>query len=386
MKNTKPLNDVIVLDLTRVLAGPYCTMILADLGAEVIKVERPDVGDDSRAFGPFINGKSAYFISLNRGKKSMVLNLKMEKDLKVFKELIKKVDVLVENFRPGTMDRLGLGYEDLKVINPRLIYAASSGFGHSGPYSKKAAYDMIVQAAGGMMSITGQPGGPPVRVGASIGDITAGLFTAIGINAALYQRQQTGVGQKIDVAMLDAQVAILENAIARYIVTKEPPKPLGTRHPSITPFEAFKAADEWVIIAVGNDALWARFCESVRREELIEDPDFATNAKRTENYSKLKPIMDEIIAQRTAAEWIRDLDKVGIPVGPINTVDKLFTDPQVKARQMLVEVDDSVAGRVITAGNPIKMSSFADESSRKAAPELGEHTEEIVRRFLGQGE
>ncbi len=386
MKNTKPLNDVIVLDLTRVLAGPYCTMILADLGAEVIKVERPDVGDDSRAFGPFINGKSAYFISLNRGKKSMVLNLKMEKDLKVFKELIKKVDVLVENFRPGTMDRLGLGYEDLKVINPRLIYAASSGFGHSGPYSKKAAYDMIVQAAGGMMSITGQPGGPPVRVGASIGDITAGLFTAIGINAALYQRQQTGVGQKIDVAMLDAQVAILENAIARYIVTKEPPKPLGTRHPSITPFEAFKAADEWVIIAVGNDALWARFCESVRREELIEEPDFATNAKRTENYSKLKPIMDEIIAQRTAAEWIRDLDKVGIPVGPINTVDKLFTDPQVKARQMLVEVDDSVAGRVITAGNPIKMSSFADESSRKAAPELGEHTEEIVRRFLGQGE
>ncbi|AZR72679.1 carnitine dehydratase [Anoxybacter fermentans] len=383
MTNNKPLKDVIVLDLTRVLAGPYCTMILADLGAEVIKVERPGVGDDSRAFGPFINGKSAYFISLNRGKKSIVLNLKDEKDREIFKQLVKKVDVLTENFRPGTMEKLGFGYEELKKINPRLIYAATSGFGHTGPKSKKAAYDMIVQAAGGIMSITGHPGGPPTRVGASIGDIIAGLFTAIGVCAALYQREKTGKGQKIDVAMLDSQVAILENAIARYIVTGEPPKPLGARHPSITPFEAFKAADDWVIIAIGNDALWAKFCKAVGREDLIDHPEFATNAKRTENYDKLKPIMDEIISKKTAAEWIEELDKAGIPVGPINTIDKLFEDPQIKARNMLVDVNDPEIGKMKVAGNPIKMSSFEDEKDRQPAPNLGEHTEEILKRFLG---
>lgn len=382
MENQKPLKDIVVLDLTRVLVGPYCTMILADLGAEVIKVERPNVGDDSRAFGPFINGKSAYFISLNRGKKSIVLDLKAEKDLLIFKELVKKVDVLTENFRPGTMERLGLGFDELIKLNPRLIYAAASGFGHTGPDSKKAAYDLIVQAAGGIMSITGQPDGLPTRVGASIGDITAGLFTVIGICSALYQREQTGKGQKIDVAMLDSQVAILENAIARYMVTKIPPKPLGTRHPSITPFEAFEALDDWVIIALGNDLLWAKFCQTVGRPELIADPDFMTNAKRTENHAKLKPIMDEIIKRKTAAEWIEDLEKAEIPVGPINTVDKLVSHPQIKARNMLVEVEDSVAGKVLMAGNPIKMSSFADETKRLAAPELGEHTRQIIERFL----
>lgn len=380
----KPLQDVVILDLTRVLAGPYCTMILADLGAEVIKVERPEVGDDSREFGPFINGKSAYFISLNRGKKSIVLDLKEENDKIIFLELVKQVDVLTENFRPGTMEKLGFGYEELKKVNPRLIYAATSGFGHTGPDSQKAAYDMIVQAAGGIMSITGEPGGKPTRVGASIGDITAGLFTVIGIVAALYQRNESGEGQKIDVSMLDSQVAILENAIARYITTGAAPKPLGARHPSITPFEPFQASDGvWVIVAIGNDALWSKFCKTVGREDLISHPDYVTNLKRTENYEKIKPLMDEIISTKTSIEWMEILDKAGIPVGPINTVDKLFSHPQVAARHMLVEVEDEVAGKVKMAGNPIKMTNLEDELVRKSAPQLGEHTDEILRRFLG---
>lgn len=384
MEKNKPLTGVVVLDLTRVLAGPYCTMLLSDLGAEVIKVERPDVGDDSRHFGPFVNGKSAYFCSLNRGKKSIVLNLKDKEDLSILKEIVKKVDVVTENFRPGTMEKLGLGYEELKKINPRLIYAATSGYGHTGPRSKKAAYDMIVQALGGIMSITGQPDGPPVRVGASIGDIIAGLFTAIGINAALFHREQTGEGEKIDVAMLDSQVAILENAITRYMVTGTPPGPLGSRHPSITPFEAFKASDDWIVLAIGNDSLWAKFCKAVNREDLITHPDFVSNLHRTENHSKLKPIMDEILGQRTAGEWITYLDQKEIPVGPINTVDKLLSDPQVIARNMLVEVADPIIGKMTIAGNPIKMSSMEDESFRQPAPELGEHTKKVIREFLGQ--
>ena len=384
MLNDKPLKGVVVLDLTRVLAGPYCTMLLSDLGAKVIKVERPEVGDDSRHFGPFVNGKSAYFCSLNRGKKSIVLNLKDKDDLTILKEIVKKVDVLAENFRPGTMEKLGLSYEELKKINPRLIYAATSGYGHTGPRAKKAAYDMIVQALGGIMSITGQPDGPPVRVGASIGDIIAGLFTAIGINAALYHREQTGKGEKIDIAMLDSQVAILENAITRYMVTGTPPGPLGSRHPSITPFEAFKTSDEWIVLAVGNDSLWAKFCKAVNRDDLINHPSFATNLLRTENHSRLKPIMDEILEQRTAQEWIEYLDQKEIPVGPINTVDKLLTDPQVMARNMLVQVDDPIIGKMTIAGNPIKMSSMDDESFRRPAPDLGEHTQEVIREFLDE--
>lgn len=382
MTQAKPLEGIIVLDLTRVLAGPYCTTILSDLGAEVIKVERPKVGDDSRAFGPFINGKSAYFISLNRGKKSMVLDLKDENDRETFKELVKKVDVLTENYRPGTMEKLGLGYEDLKKINPRLIYAATSGYGHTGPKSKKAAYDGIVQATSGIMSITGYPDSPPVRVGASIGDIIAGMFTAIGINSALYQREKTGEGQKIDVAMLDSMVAILENAIARYIVTGETPKPLGATHPSITPFDAFKTSDDWVMIAIGNDELWAKFCQVIQREDLIKHEDFATNGKRTENYDRLKPIINEIMAKKPAAEWLHELDRAGIPVGPINTVDKVLEDVQVKARNMVLSLIDPEIGEIKVAGNPIKMTSFTEDTQAKPAPNLGEHTQEILERFL----
>lgn len=383
INNKKPLEDLVVLDLSRVLAGPFCTMLLKDLGAEIIKVERPGTGDDSRHFGPFIEDRSAYFISLNWGKKSITLNLKDEEDRNTLLGLVKKVDILVENFRPTTMKKLNLDYNTLKEYNDKLIYAAISGFGHSGPYSDKAAYDMIVQAAGGIMSITGEPDRPPVRVGASIGDIVAALFATIGILAAVHEREKTGKGKKVDVAMLDSQIAILENAIARYTASGEAPGPLGNRHPSITPFEAFKAKDEWFIIAVGNDKIWAKFCEAIGREDLIDDPRFKTNDKRTENRKELVEIIDEFIKDKKAEDVIELLDNHGVPAGPINDVEDLFDHPQVEARNMLVDVVDPEDGRFTIAGNPIKLSDTPDEAERERAPKLGEHTEEIIKKYLG---
>ncbi|HZJ82877.1 MAG TPA: CaiB/BaiF CoA-transferase family protein [Clostridia bacterium] len=381
----KPLEGIRVLDLTRVLAGPYCTMVLANLGAEIIKIERPGTGDDSRDFGPFVNGESIYFISINRGKKSIAIDLKTKEGKELLLDLVKEVDVLAENFRPGTMEKLGLGYDVLKEANPRLIYAAMSGFGHSGPYSMRAAYDMIVQGMGGIMSITGQPGGQPTRVGTSVGDITAGLFGVIGIVSSLISREATGKGQKVDVAMLDGQVSILENAIARYTAAGEIPQPLGSRHPSITPFEAFKTKDSWAILAVGNDALWKKFCTAVNREDLIDDPRFATNDQRNNNHDSLKPIIDEIFIEKTTDEWLELLNTAGIPASPINSVDKLFTDPQVEARNMLVEVDQPGVGKIKIAGNPIKLSDIPaqEEIPEEPAPSIGQHTEEILKDLLG---
>ena len=261
MKNNGPLSGLLVLDLTRVLVGPYCTMILSDLGARVIKVEAPEVGDDSRNFGPFIEDQSAYFMSLNRNKESIALNLKNAKDKKIFEKILPKADILIENFKPGTLNKWGYDWENLKNKYPKLIYASASGFGQTGPLKGLPAYDMVVQGMGGLMSVTGQPDSEPTRVGTSIGDITAGLFTAIGINAALYDRQKTGKGMYIDVAMLDCQIAILENAVARYLTKGEIPKPMGSRHPSISPFEAFKTKDSYVIIAAGNDKLFEGMCK-----------------------------------------------------------------------------------------------------------------------------
>lgn len=378
----KPLENVVVLDLSRVLAGPYATMVLADLGADVIKIEQPKIGDDSRQFGPFVDGESAYFMSLNRNKRSITLNLKDPKAKEIFKEMVKKADVVVENYRPGTMEKLGLGYDVLKEINPRIIYAACSGFGQTGPDSKKAAYDVIVQGAGGIMSITGHEDGEPTRVGASIGDITAGLFTAIGILTALYNRTVTGKGQMVDVAMLDCQVAILENAIARYVTTGVAPKPIGNRHPSITPFEAFKAKDGYIIIAVGNDNLWARFCNLINRPELINDERFATNPLRTQNQKALKAILDTVFPTKTVDEWIEALEGAGIPCGPINTIDRVVNNRQVQAREMIVEVEHPVAGKLKMTGVPIKLSETPG-SVDTPAPLLGQHTEEILKDFVG---
>lgn len=378
----KALQELVVLDLTRVLAGPYASMMLADFGANVIKIETPDGGDDSRAFGPFAGTESVYFMSLNRNKRSMTLNLKTAEGKQIFIDMVKKADIVLENYRPGTMEKLGLGYDTLKEINPSIIYAACSGFGHTGPYSKKPAYDVIVQGMGGVMSITGQEDGEPTRVGASIGDITAGLFGVIGILTALHHRNQTGEGQKVDVAMLDCQVAILENAIARYLSSGKVPTPLGNRHPSITPFEPFKAKDGYVIIAVGNDKLWEKFCNLIGRPELINDERFATNPARTENQRQLKAILDDVFPAKTVDEWLADLDGQGIPSGPLNTVDRVINDPQIKARDMIVETVHRVAGPVKMAGIPIKMSATPG-AVEKAAPLLGEHTEEILKEMLG---
>jgi len=380
-----PLEGLKVLDLTRVLAGPYCTMILGDLGANIIKVEMPGTGDDSRHFGPYQNGESAYFMSLNRNKRSMTLNLKNEQGKELLKELVKKVDIIIENFRPGTMEKLGLGYETLKAINPELIYAASSGFGHSGPYSKKPAYDGVVQAMGGIMSITGAKDGDPMRVGPSIGDIAAGLFTAIGVLAALNHKNLTGVGQKVDVAMLDCQVAMLENAIARYVVTKEIPKPAGNRHTSIVPFEPFETSDSQIVVAAGNDGIWKRFCNVADLNEIVDDDRFRTNPKRNENYDALRPLVAKQMVKRTTEDWGRILDDAGVPNGPINSVDKVIENEQVLAREMIVEVNHSVAGPLKMPGIAIKLSETPG-AIEKSAPLLGEHNKELLKEFFDYSE
>jgi CoA:oxalate CoA-transferase len=365
-----PLSGVTIVDLTRVLAGPYCTMVLLDLGARVIKVEPPKTGDDARAFGPFLKGKSAYFMSLNRGKESIALDLKSAGDKAIFRDLLAKADVLVENYRPGTMEKLGLGWNVLHAEFPKLIYAAASGFGHSGPYSKRAAYDMVVQGMGGLMSVTGHPGGPPTRVGTSIGDITAGLFAAIGVSSALFDRNRTGKGMKIDVAMLDCQIAILENAIARYFSTGQVPGPLGARHPSITPFEAFKAKDGHLIVAAGNDALFAKLCEAIGRNDLAANPLFLTNATRTDHAAALRDELEQALGARTVVEWLDILDRAGVPSGPINDVKQALEDPQIAARNMVVAIDDKDAGTLRMAGNPIKLSAYPDPATRGPVPDL----------------
>ena len=379
-----PLTGIRVLDLTRILAGPYATMILRDLGAEVIKIEQPGTGDEARDFGPFKNNFSLYFMSVNRGKKSVTLNLKSRRGKELFLELVKGSDILVENFRPGTMEKLGLDYESLKEHHPSLLYAACSGFGQTGPYAMRGAYDMIIQGMGGIISITGEPDRPPVRVGTSVGDITSALFTAIGILSALRHRDQTGEGQLIDVGMLDCQVAILENAMVRYFSTGDIPRPLGRRHPAITPFEVFESADGYVVIAIGNNELWRKFCEHVDRPELIDDDRFNTNALRTENHESLFPILAEIMCLRTTNAWVEALEAIGVPCGPVNTVDKVANDPQVLARDMIAEVEHNATGTVQIPGIPIKLSETPGQIDAPA-PNLGEHTSEVLIGLLGLG-
>jgi CoA:oxalate CoA-transferase len=371
-----PLSGVLVIDLTRVLAGPYCTMMLAELGARVIKVENPDGGDDARQFDPFFDGKSAYFLSLNRGKESIALNLKDERDCEVLLALVRRADVLVENYRPGTLDRLGLGYDRLREVNPRLIYAAVSGFGHSGPWSAKPAYDLIVQAVGGLMSVTGHPGGPPTKAGTSIGDITGGLFALAGITSALYYREKTGAGLKVDVSMLDGQIAILESAVMRYALTGQAPDPLGNRHPSIAPFEPYDAADRPLIIAAGNDDLFARLCQALGRPELTADARFATNRARNRNADALKAALEDVLRTAPATHWIAALEAAGVPCSLIHTVADAVEHPQVQARNMVV-----TAAGLRMAGNPVKLSGFPDPPTRPPAPDLDADGERIRREF-----
>jgi len=357
-------------------------MLLADLGAQVIKVELPGRGDDAREFGPFANGVSGYFASVNRGKRSITLNLKSSEGKAIFLRLAEKADVLIENYRPGVMERLGLDYESLRPTNPRLIYAAVSGFGQSGPYSHRPAYDAVIQGMSGLMSITGDEDGLPARVGVSIGDLSAAAFAVIGVLAALHQRDRTGTGQMVDVAMLDSLIALLENAISRYSITGEVPGRLGTRHPSITPFQAFDTADGQVVVAIGNDQLFSSFCRLVGEEQLATDPRFCSNSLRTGNHADLQEEMGAIIRRRPTAWWLEHLEREGIPSGPINTVADMAHDPQVNAREMIQEVMDPVAGLMHMAGIPIKLSDTPG-AVVGPAPALGQHTEEVLGELLG---
>ena len=382
----RPLEGYKVLDFSRVLAGPYCTMILADYGAEVIKVEMPNTGDDSREFGPFKNGESMYYANINRGKMSMTANLKNPETKKIILELVKQVDVVIENFRPGTMEKLGFGYENLKKVNPKIIYGASSGYGHSGPWSKKPAYDLVIQAVSGFMSISGQEGGPPTKSGASIMDLLSGILLAKGIIAALLVRERQGIGQKVDVAMMDGGVSILENAILRYLVNGENPGPIGNRHPSITPFESFQGGDgKYFVIAVGNDHLWSKFCALIKHEELINDPRFSDNPLRSKNQKQLHTILNGIFAIRSADEWLQALDGAGVPCAPINNMEAVCKNEQLRSREMFVDVVHPVKGAYTVIGPAVKFSE-TPAAVLAAAPLLGEHTAALLKKYLGYSE
>ena len=376
-----PLKNLLVVDLTRVLVGPYCKMILSDLGARVIKVEAPEIGDDSRNFGPFIKDYSAYFMSLNRGKESIALNLKNAEDKKIFNKILSKADILVENFKPGTLEKWGYGWKDVSKKYPKLIYASASGFGQTGPLKELPAYDMVVQGMGGLMSVTGHPNSEPTRVGTSIGDITAGLFTAIGINAALYDRQKTGKGTFIDVSMLDCQIAILENAIARYLSKNEIPEPMGSRHPSIAPFEAFKTKDSFLIIAAGNDKLFKSLCEVLEIPNIATDEMYKTNSLRSQNIDKLKLIIEDKLQHKNTDEWIKVMENLKIPCGPIFNIKQAVENPQIKERNMIVKSFHKKIGEFKSAGNPIKMSTYKDEKTRGDIPDLDEHRDKILKEF-----
>jgi CoA:oxalate CoA-transferase len=381
-----PLHGILVLDLTHVLAGPFASAQLQDFGARIIKVERPGTGDDTRAFPPFLQGESAYFAALNHGKQSIALDLKAPADRKVFDALLARADILLENFRPGTMEKLGYGWEILHARHPRLIYGAVSGFGHTGPDSAKPAYDMVVQARGGVMSITGEEKGPPVRVGASIGDIVAGMYLVQGVLAALIARDRDGQGQKIDVAMLDAQIAIQEHALALATATGKAPGPTGARHPTITPFSTFRASDGFFVIAAGNDALFARLCDVLGRPDLTRDPRFVTNAARCENVHLLKRMIETVTLGEPTDHWIATLDAAGLPTGRVQDMCQALADPQVLARHMVLPIGHPLDRPAFTAaGNPVKMTGLADPPSRGPVPALDGDRQAILDWLKARG-
>ena len=370
-----PLDGIRVLDFTWALAGPYGSMILTDLGAETIKVEPAGIDWQRRGPGPYVDGISTYFFSVNRGKKSLALDLKTPEAVAIIHDLVPTVDVLTENFSPGTMTRLGLGYDALSALNPRLIYASTSGFGHTGPYSSRGAVDVIVQGISGLMSITGHPGGPPARAGYSIGDMAGGMYTAIGVLAALHERQASGKGQHVDVAMLDSQVALLENAVVRAANTGEAPGPIGTRHPLVTPFQALPTADGHLVLAGVKD--WQLFCAKIDRLDLFDDPRFETNALRTEHHAELEPLLEAAFRKRTTAEWERELEGVCI-AAPLNDIPAMLADPQIAAREMVAELPAGPAGTLKVSSTPVKMSR-TPPSVTKGASEPAQHTRELLR-------
>ncbi|ACR68559.1 CoA transferase [Edwardsiella ictaluri] len=377
------LAGIVVLDLTRVLAGPFCSMLLADMGAEVIKIELPGKGDDSRSFAPFVNGESAYYMNLNRNKQGMTLNLKSEQGRALFLRLVARADIVLENFRPGTMEKLALGYEQLRQVNPRLVYGCVSGFGHYGPYAARAGYDIIGQAMGGMMSTTGWPDGEPTRCGTAIADVLAGLFMSTGVLAACHSAQRTGEGQKVDVALVDSVVAGMEIINQIYLVDGIVPGRNGNRYESIYPYDSFRCLDGTLVIGAGNDKLYHALCHLMAQPELIDDPRFVTNPLRIRHSAALKAIVERWLADQMMDRAIERLLAVGIPAGPINTIDRVVQDPHIAgARQMFVDMQHPRAGKVTITGNPIKLS--ADEyRAPQASPALGEHSLAILQKHLG---
>lgn len=377
-----PLQGIVVLDLTRVLSGPYCTMLLADMGARVIKVEQPGKGDDTRAWGPpFLQGESAYFLSINRNKESVTIDFKQAEGRALLERLIAKADVLVENFRPGTLTKMGLDYASLARKYPRLVYCSISGFGHSGPRAKEPGYDAVMQAEGGLMSITGSSDGPPFRLGVAIADIASGMFAAQGVTAALFARERTGKGQEVDIAMLDSVAALLTYQAGIYFATGSAPVRMGNRHPTIVPYETFRASDGDFVIAVGNDEQWRRFCEAAGIEP---DERFATNRQRVTAYGELKPILDARLGSRTRAHWIETLGAAGVPCGSVRDFAELFADPQLAARAMTAELMHPTIGPLKVLGTPLKLTGTAP-SLRTPPPLLGQHTDSILSSDLGIG-
>jgi formyl-CoA transferase len=385
MKDEKGLLDgVRVIDLTRVLAGPFCTMILGDLGADVIKIERPILGDDTRHWGPpFVEGgESAYFLCANRNKRSITLDLKSERGLEILKALIRKGDILVENFRTGTLERWGLDYETLQHIHPGLVYCAITGYGHNGPYKDRPGYDILAQAMGGFMSVTGPADGAPHRAGVAIADLAAGMFAVHAILAALYRREKDGRGQYVDIALLDSQVALMTYVASNYLVTGAPPRRLGNAHPNIVPYEVFKARDDYFVFGSGNDRQWSTFCQAVQRPEWATDERYATNPQRITHRDELIANLNELFATREMDEWLSLCEEIGLPAAPIHSMDHVFSDPQAIARKLQVEIHHPTAGSVPLVGSPLHIPTQPIQF-RYPPPLLGEHTEEILGEILG---
>ncbi len=384
--NHGPLDGVRVLDLTRVVAGPYCSMFLGDLGADVVKVEQPGAGDDTRGWGPpFSGGESAYYLCINRNKRSLTLDLKSKRAVELLRQLVKVADVVIENFRPGTMERLGLGEPDLRKLNPRLIYASLTGFGADGPMSDWPGYDLIVQAWGGLMSITGTPDGEPVKVGVAIIDLVAGLMLGKSITAALFAREKIGLGQRIDTSLLEAEVAALINVGSNYLIGGNIPTRWGNAHPNIVPYQNFKTADGYLVIGVASEVIWKRFCEAIGRTDLTDDTRFANNSQRVENRVELIELLSELFTQRDNETWFILLTQAEVPCAPVQTIDQVFKAPQVLHREMLMQVDHPTAGKVPMAGIPVKFS-VTPASVRLPPPLLGEHNGEILKSWLGMSD
>ncbi len=373
-----PLEGVVVLDCTQIMAGPFCSLLLADMGANVIKVERPDGGDDNRRMGPpFINGWSAAFLAINRNKRSLALNLRVQKGQEVFKRLVERADVMVENFRPGAMDRLGLGYQELRKIKPSLIYCSISGFGQTGPYRERGGFDLVAQGMSGLMSVTGIPGGPPVKVGVPVTDLTAGMYGAYGILTAYIHRLRTGEGQLVDSSLMEAGIAYTFWESSVYFATGQVPGPLGSAHRLSAPYQALRTKDGYINIGAATQPTWEAMCRAIGQEELIADPRFATSGDRKKREVELAALLEETFCRETTGHWMKVLEGAGVPSGPINDLGQVYSDPHVQAREMVVELEDPDLGRLKNIGIPVKLS-LTPGRIRRRAPALGEHTQEVL--------